>query len=196
MSADGAGTFVAVVGPSGAGKDTLLDAARTLLAEEVADGRILFVRRVVTRASDASAEDHDTMDLDSFARAQATGAFAVTWEAHGLSYGLPASVLDTVAAGGVAVANVSRAIIGDLRDRFGRVLVINVTAPAEVLEKRLAARGRETADDIERRLQRSRAEMRTPENALTICNGGTVAEAAAKLADALGEALARTHAAA
>ncbi len=81
-------SLIAVVGPSGAGKDTLLDAARVLLAERWA-AAASSSSAGHHEASDASAEDHDTMDADRFETARAAGAFVVTWEAHGLAYGLP-----------------------------------------------------------------------------------------------------------
>ncbi len=97
------GVFVAVVGPSGAGKDTLIDYARARFADE---SRLEFVRRVITRPSDVASEDHDTLADAAFVEAQADGAFAVSWEAHGLRYGLPVDVDWSVASGHVAVAGV------------------------------------------------------------------------------------------
>ena len=85
------GAFVAVVGPSGAGKDTLIGYAKARLAEK-GRGRFHFVRRVITRAADGSTEDHDTLSPMAFERAEADGAFALSWEAHGLCYGLPAEI--------------------------------------------------------------------------------------------------------
>src|SRR5688572_13101771 len=98
------GAFVAVVGPSGAGKDTLIAHAKTALADEP---QVEFVRRVITRPSDGGAtEDHDTLTDGEFLEAQADGVFALAWEAHGLRYGLPASIDVAIENGHVAVANV------------------------------------------------------------------------------------------
>jgi ribose 1,5-bisphosphokinase len=146
----GSGTLVAVVGPSGAGKDTLLAHASATLA---GDPRFLFVRRVVTRPPGAF-EDHDTMSDTEFQRREAEGGFALSWRAHGLSYGVPVAVLGAVESGIVAVCNLSRGAIADARRRFSRVVVLLVTAPNNVIAARLAARGRESEEEAARRLAR------------------------------------------
>lgn len=138
--------LVLVVGPSGAGKDTLLNMARTALA---GDARFRFVRRVITRPADAGGEDHEAVSDTEFAARN----FALSWQVHGLRYGIPADIADDISRGVVVVANVSRSIIADAAVRFP-VRVIEVTAPAEVLAGRLAARGRENAADIAHRLAR------------------------------------------
>ena len=138
--------LVLVVGPSGAGKDTLLTMARTALAD---DTRFRFVRRVITRSAEAGGEDHEPVSDIEFAARN----FILSWEAHGLRYGIPADVADDIARGTVVVANVSRSIIAEAATRFP-VRVIEVTAPAEVLGARLSARGRESAADVVQRLAR------------------------------------------
>ena len=139
--------LVLVVGPSGAGKDTLLDAARRKLA---GDTRFRFVRRVITRPANAGGEDHDPVTEAEFA----TRHFALQWQAHGLRYGIPADIADDLASGRVVVANVSRAVIAESATRFP-VRVIEITAPPHILAQRLSARGRETAADIAKRLART-----------------------------------------
>ena len=142
--------LVLVVGPSGAGKDTLMVGARAALA---ADGRVRFVRREITRGAEAGGEDHVAVDMATFVRRRAAGAYALSWEAHGLGYGVPADIAEDVRAGRLVVVNGSRGAIGEAAARFP-VVVLEVTAPAEVLARRLAARGRETAEDIASRLVR------------------------------------------
>jgi ribose 1,5-bisphosphokinase len=144
------GAFVAVVGPSGAGKDTLIACARASLAT---DAHYLFVRRVVTRPA-GSFEDHDSMTEGEFDRADAAGAFVLSWRAHGLSYGVPVATLAAVENGVIAVCNLSRAAISDARRRFPRIATVLVTAPNAVIAARLAARGRETEEEAVRRLAR------------------------------------------
>ncbi|MFU0507530.1 hypothetical protein [Pseudaminobacter sp. NGMCC 1.201702] len=96
------GLLIAVVGASGAGKDSLMTYARERLG---ADPAVLFVRRAITRPARIDAEDHDSLSVDAFLAAQASGAFAVAWEAHGLHYAIPATAHRHLAAGGVAVIN-------------------------------------------------------------------------------------------
>ncbi|KAB0677384.1 phosphonate metabolism protein/1,5-bisphosphokinase (PRPP-forming) PhnN [Aureimonas leprariae] len=145
------GLLVAVVGPSGAGKDTLI---RLALADIGAEAPVQLARRVITRPPDGGSEDHDSLDAAGFARAEAEGAFCLAWRAHGLAYGLPRSVEAGLAEGVVVVANLSRRSLGDAASRFARLAVVEVTAPREVLVGRIAARGRESAAEIERRLAR------------------------------------------
>lgn len=147
------GRLILVVGPSGAGKDTLIRRARETLA---GDPAWEFPKRVVTRLP-SEAEDNISMDETDFARMAASGAFAVTWTAHGLSYGISSSVDRSVAEGRSVVCNVSRTVVDTLRATSGNVLVIEVTAPPEVLAHRLRSRRREDDGDPSRRLARSAA---------------------------------------
>nr|WP_321457631.1 phosphonate metabolism protein/1,5-bisphosphokinase (PRPP-forming) PhnN [uncultured Cohaesibacter sp.] len=146
------GTFILLVGPSGSGKDSLLSYARQKLAH---DPRILFVRRCITRKAGDPSEDHESMSIIDFQKADMQGRFVISWGAHGLYYGLPVSMLDHLNSGGVAIANGSRKTIPQLRERFSNFLVVNLTVKPEILAKRLANRGRESAAEIERRLART-----------------------------------------
>jgi ribose 1,5-bisphosphokinase len=146
----GPGRLVLVVGPSGAGKDTLIDLARTALRD---DASVVFPRRVITRP--AADEPHDSMDADAFDKAARAGAFALTWDAHDLRYGIPAGIDAVIRAGRSVVCNVSRAIIAEARERYADVRVVLVTAPPDVLAARLAARARGSDGDLARRLARS-----------------------------------------
>ncbi|MGU3495782.1 phosphonate metabolism protein/1,5-bisphosphokinase (PRPP-forming) PhnN [Xanthobacteraceae bacterium A53D] len=170
----GPGTLVLVVGPSGAGKDTLMRAAADMLGADV-----LFARRLVTR-TDTTGEDHQPVDLATFEAALTAGRYPLAWQAHGLSYALGPEVAAHIAAGGTVVANGSRATLPEARRRFARLKVIHVTAPPEVRAERLAARGRESAEDIRQRL--ARAPDVPLEADLEIQNTGAVADGASRLA--------------
>ncbi|MGV8833443.1 MAG: phosphonate metabolism protein/1,5-bisphosphokinase (PRPP-forming) PhnN [Devosia sp.] len=167
------GTFVAVVGPSGAGKDSLIGFARERLE---AKGLIHVVRRVVTRPADGDSEDHDSMDEASFAAAENAGAFALTWGAHGLRYGLPIGLEDDLNAGRVVIANLSRAMIPTLLQRYVDAVVVAVSADRDVIERRLALRGRETAQSIQTRLDRQGSDT-LPASTVRIDNSGSLEQA-------------------
>ncbi|WP_224796787.1 phosphonate metabolism protein/1,5-bisphosphokinase (PRPP-forming) PhnN [Pandoraea sputorum] len=146
------GIFFFVVGPSGAGKDTLIDGAQVRLADS---DRYVFATRTITRPGDAPGEAHIGVTEAEFAALDAQGAFLVTWQAHGLHYGLDATLRDALAQGRHVVANGSRAILPKLIGRVPRLIVVEVSAPAEVLAMRIAGRGRETPEQIVARLARS-----------------------------------------
>ena len=119
------GVLVLVVGPSGAGKDTLIRLARAHFAP--ADD-VLFVRRAITRPEDRDGEGHLPMTPVEFDAAERDGRFAVHWHAHGLRYGIPAIVDAHVGSGGVAVANGSRAALPLFFARYLNLAVVHVTA--------------------------------------------------------------------
>jgi ribose 1,5-bisphosphokinase len=167
------GVFIAVVGPSGAGKDTIIGYAREKLEDE---GGVEFVRRVITRPSDAASEDHDTLADAAFEEAERQGAFALSWSAHGLKYGLPASVDKAIGNGRVAIANLSRAALPALRERYANVAVVEITARHEVLAERLARRGRESRGEVLTRLART-APVNCSTEVITIDNSGLREEA-------------------
>ncbi len=168
--------LILVVGPSGAGKDTLLEAARAALD---GDPRFRFARRSITRDATPGGEDHQPVSQAAFECTRAADGFFLSWEAHGLGYGIPADVADDLAAGRVVVASVSRSVI-DAARRRAATRVVEITAPADLLATRLAARGREGAPEIAARLARTVA--RPSDGAtIVISNDGTIAEGAARL---------------
>ena len=160
-----------VVGPSGAGKDTLLDLAK---ATHKGDTSIVFARRVITRQP--MGEDHDTLTEDAFIKADQDGAFLLTWKAHGLHYGLPASLQDDLRIGRMVIANVSRSVIPDAEKLDAEVTVINVTAAPEILAPRIAARGRENRAEIELRLKREQPIVTTRARIIDVHNDGALEE--------------------
>ncbi len=175
--------LILVVGPSGAGKDTLLNRVRESLGEH---SNIRFVRRVITRPGDMGEEDHESVTEQEFLLREAAGDFALSWRAHGLHYGIPADISFDLAQGKVVVANVSRAVVAEAAEQFP-VRVIEVTAPPEVLRARLNQRGREDAEEVARRLSRE-IELPLPVQRETVMNDGTLEQGADRLLAALGEA--------
>jgi ribose 1,5-bisphosphokinase len=166
---------VFVVGPSGAGKETLLRLARAALADH---HDIVFQRRVVTRRSGLW-EDHDSLTAEEFAAARERGAFALSWSAHGLDYGIPREANELVRRGRIVVCSVSRGVAADAKARLAGAGIVYITAPFEVRAKRLSARGRETV--IAGRMERDVGDgVRTAAD-LVIDNSGAPEQGGAQL---------------
>ncbi len=165
--------WVAVVGPSGAGKDTLLGAVRLALE---GDGRFHFARRVISRPEGVGEEAHEAMPAEGFA----TTDLVVAWQAHGLHYGIRRCETQRAP---VTVMSLSRAVLAEVASRTP-LTVIEVTAPPGLLAARLAARGREGGAEIAARLAR---EIPLPPGLarLRVVNDGTVKQGAARLLAAL-----------
>jgi ribose 1,5-bisphosphokinase len=162
-------------------KDSLLQRAREMFADTP---DVVFPRRIVTRpASDA--EDHDTTSPDAFEQMRDSGAFAISWDAHGLKYALPASVDIDIGAARCVVCNVSRAILPELRRRYARVVTILVTAPPDILLARIASRARSTDGHHGDRLARSAGFDRTLTADLVIDNSGSLDDGARELRRAI-----------
>ena len=172
LSADG--RLVLVVGPSGAGKDSLLNAARAQLS---GDPTLVFPRRFITRPGSAPGEPSHFVGVDAFKDIVAAGGFALAWTAHGLSYGIDAGILADLARGRIVVVNVSRTAVGTARERFANLSVVVVTAPAEILEARLKRRGRETPAEIAERVARTALDPPHGADVVTIVNDGPLEQA-------------------
>lgn len=176
----GPGRLVLVVGPSGAGKDTLIGLARAACGD---DGRIAFPRRVVTREASAS-EDNEQISVDAFREAQAQGEFAMHWEAHGHCYALRRALNDDISAGRTVVANISRTVVEAMRRAYADVTVVSITAPPEILAGRLAARARGSDGRVADRLRRAVNDAAaTPD--VTIMNVGSAEDHALELLRAI-----------
>src|SRR5258705_12637260 len=152
MPAAAIGTLVLVVGPSGAGKDSIIAGAASQLHGDL---RFVFARRAITRPREAGGESHLALSPSAFDAARSRGGFLLHWQAHGLDYGIPATLAADRAAGRIVVANVSRAMVGPARARLAPVHVVQVLASRGVPAARLAPRGPQSAEGIDRRLERA-----------------------------------------
>jgi ribose 1,5-bisphosphokinase len=168
------GRLIAVVGPSGAGKDSVmagLIAARPGLSA---------VRRTITRASEAGGEaggeDHDPLNHVAFAARKAAGDFALTWAAHGLFYGIPRAALAPLDDGHDLLANLSRNVLRDAALIVCRMTVLHITASPATLSRRLATRGRESEADIAARLFRQTDPLPPGLDTVKVANDGTLAQ--------------------
>ena len=166
----GPGTLVLIVGASGVGKDAIIAAAREHLT---GDARFAFPERVVTRPPN-NAEHHASLSEDAFREAALDGSFALSWEAHGLLYGVPVGIDGDIRRGQTVIVNVSRTIIPHARRRYARVCVIMVECTPGIRATRLALRGREAADRIEARLAREVATIDPTEVDVRIDNSGAL----------------------
>ena len=172
--------LILVVGPSGAGKDTLLAGAAQALTHRP---RIVFARRRVTRKTGGFGEDPSSPE--EFAEVESSGGFLLSWHAHGLAYGVPASVQSLRETGSAVVVNVSRTVIGVARRKVFPVGIIAVTAPVQTLAQRLVDRGREDAEDIGRRLRRAEEDLPGGPDVRVVVNDGTVEAGVTAFLDAL-----------
>ena len=169
------GRLVLVVGPSGAGKDTLIRRAEAELGSEA---RYCFPRRYITRPAGDPHEDHVVLTDEEFRARERAGEFSLVWYAHGLGYALPRTVDCLVADGRIVVVNVSRTVVAEARSRFARLGVIQVTASGKTLALRLGARGRESGEESARRLARPAPAFPEGLDVRTLVNDGPLEAAA------------------
>ncbi len=176
------GALFLVVGPSGAGKDALIDAARAELSQ---DENWLFPERIIDRPLDRDGEPHGVVTTAEFKQRQRDGAFALSWTAHGHHYAIPKLMENALLQGKNVVSNVSRTVIDSARSRYQPLRIIVVTAPPALLAQRLAGRGRETKDEIDQRLRGAFDPMPDGPDVTVVINDGTISQGAQRFINAL-----------
>lgn len=171
------GRLIYLIGPSGSGKDSVLEAARERLTER----GVQIVQRVITRSAQAQGEHAQAVSREQFEQMAVNGAFAMSWQANGLCYGIPVLIDDWLAAGSDVLVNGSRGHLPQVRQRYPNLLVILLQVKPEVLRQRLIARQRETIEEIERRLARNDDFGRLPGDVHLLDNSGDLELAAQRL---------------
>ncbi|MEC4559786.1 phosphonate metabolism protein/1,5-bisphosphokinase (PRPP-forming) PhnN [Pseudomonas inefficax] len=170
----GTGRLIYLVGPSGSGKDSLIDAAR----ERLAAAGVQIARRVITRSAEAKGEAAHGVTSEQFEALRAQGAFAMHWQANGLDYGIPVQVDQWLAAGRAVLVNGSRAYLAEARRRYPNLLAVLVQVRPEVLRERLLACGRESAEEVEQRLARNARLQALADPSLHVLDNSTTLETA------------------
>ena len=166
------GQLVYVMGASGSGKDSLLQALRPRLRGLP----VAFARRYITRPLSAKGERHIAVSPERFAAMAASGEFVMDWQSHGLRYGIGKGIETTLAHGHVVLMNGSRGYLPEAFRRFPSLVPVLVEVDASVLRARLLARGREQGADIEERIARASMPAESPDGVRRIDNSGSLAE--------------------
>lgn len=169
----GTGRLFYVMGPSGAGKDSFMQAVR-----EHFGARLLVAHRYITRAASAGGENHIELSEPEFSTRQALGLFALSWAANGHHYAVGREIESWLAAGLDVMVNGSREYLPQAQARFAERLVpVMICVDSETLGRRLRARGRESEADITRRLERASALiLALPAGAWRLDNSGALSD--------------------
>jgi ribose 1,5-bisphosphokinase len=168
------GNLVYVSGPSGSGKDSLLRYAREQLSGHAG---ICFAHRYITRAADAGGENHVALSPEEFAVRSSSDLFALDWASNGLQYGIGTEIDHWLDKGLTVVMNGSRGYLHQARARYPYLVPVEIAVPEAVLRERLLARGRETVEQVEQRLQRNRLLEQSSGKAEIIRNDGDLKQA-------------------
>jgi len=116
-----------------------------------------FAIRDINRPQTAGGEAHRAVTDEAFAALEAAGGYALSWQAHGLNYGIPKAYEEALSRGTCVVANVSRTVIPLARELYQPLAIVKISAPEDLLRQRLTERGREDATEIEGRIGRAGA---------------------------------------
>lgn len=170
-----------LIGPSGAGKDSLLQALG-----ECPPPKLLIAHRYITRSAGAGGENHVALSEQEFLRRSELGLFAIEWQAHQCFYGLGCEIDLWLANGLDVVVNGSRRHLPVVQQRYGELLLpVCLQVSPAMLAQRLFSRGREDAAAIERRL--ARALEPVPASCVTLNNDGDLRQTLAAFSQILQE---------
>lgn len=175
--------LIYVMGPSGAGKDSLLDWLKNKLPPQAP---IHFAKRTIDRPLQALGEQHESVDAASFERLQKEKSFAMHWLANGRQYGVRHGELEPLQQQQWLLVNGSRAYLPEALRQFDGLSVLHISASADILRARLLARQRETPEVVEARVQRAVAFSVPPScRCVSVLNDSSLDEAGAVLMSAL-----------
>jgi ribose 1,5-bisphosphokinase len=173
------GAWVFVCGASGAGKDSVIDAAQQRFSRH---SSVVFARHLVTRPSEPGSV-HEAVAEQDFRQLMATGGLCWHWQAHGFFYGIEVHYAADVKAGNPVVVNGSRAHVNGLV-RADDIKVVEISASREQLATRLQQRGRDDPLAIASRLARNSNVSQVQADCVVV-NDASLAAAGQKLADYL-----------
>ena len=157
-----------LMGPSGSGKDSLLEVLRQ---QEHSD--LLVAHRYITRPASAGCENHIALSEQEFFTRAGQNLLALSWHANGFYYGVGIEIDLWLHAGFDVLVNGSRAHLPQAKARYEAALLpICLQVSPDVLRSRLQNLGRENAREIDQRL--ARAARYTPSGCHVLNNDGSL----------------------
>ena len=138
------GKLIWLIGPSGSGKDSLLEVLR-----QQAHPQLLVAHRYITRPANAGCENHIALSEAEFFTRAGHNLLALSWHANGLYYGVGVEIDLWLHAGFDVIVNGSRAHLAQAKARYADALLpVCLQVSPDILRQRLQARGRENGAEI------------------------------------------------
>jgi guanylate kinase len=156
--------LIIISGPSGVGKDTIIDALRRREREAGREGDRHYVVTCTTRPprnGEVDGVDYQFIDRDEFLRIRAQRGFLEANEVHGNWYGSPRDqVRNALVAGRDVILKIDVQGAQVVKEQVSEALLIFVVPPSlgELFE-RLRARATETAEQLEVRQRDAAVEL-------------------------------------
>jgi len=139
--------IILIVGPSGVGKDTLINYLKKELDN---NDDYNFINRYITRIPDENEKNY-YLGEEAFRILNDQGFFVSSWYAHKNCYGIAKNdILE-----GINIISISRKHISDFEENYEHVTTVHVTLPKLMLLERLRLRKRESEAQIMQRIKRS-----------------------------------------
>jgi guanylate kinase len=156
--------LVIISGPSGVGKDTIIDEMRRREAVAGRDGARHYVVTVTTRAprdGEVDTVDYHFVTREKFLRIWRARGFLESNEVHGNWYGSPRDqVREALLAGKDVILKIDVQGAQKVKEQVSEALLIFVIPPSqETLFARLRARATENADELEIRQRDAAIEL-------------------------------------
>lgn len=156
--------LVIISGPSGVGKDTIIDVMRRHEVETGHVGDRHYVVTVTTRApreGEVDGVDYHFVSRDEFLRIRADRGFLEANEVHGNWYGSPRDqVRSALATGRDVILKIDVQGAQVVKEQVSEALLIFVIPPSlETLFSRLRARATESVDELELRQRNAAIEL-------------------------------------
>jgi ribose 1,5-bisphosphokinase len=167
-----------IIGASGAGKDTLINHARTQIKGTES---VIFAHRYITRPPFAGNENYISLSKEEFQQRVNADLFTLHWESHGNFYGIGQEINHWINNGFNVVVNGSREYLPIAREKYPDMEVILIIANEDIIIERLLNRGREDAGEIKKRIARTSSLTAPLENCIIIENNSTIEDAGHKL---------------
>ena len=144
------GRLIYLMGPSGSGKDTVLQGLCHLMGNKAR-----IAPRLITRPETCTERGAISVSEAEFLNLELSGRLAMSWRANGLAYGVPIEIDDMLNRGWDVLVNGSRDYLPEARKRYRNLLPVLLVVETELLRQRLSARGREDQEQIRQRLERN-----------------------------------------
>ncbi len=139
------GVLFLIVGNTATGKDSMIN---YVLSKT---DKINRVKRHISRRSNLG-EDSIYVDINEFDSKD----YFLFWNSYNKQYGIPIEIYDRLKQGENFIVNVSRKVIDMAKQKWPKTFVIECVAPLDIIVERLKRRGRESEDEIRKRIARAK----------------------------------------